>query len=128
MHAAIPMIEGTDHADALCVRRPNREAHAPHTVDRAEFRAELVINAEFVSLAEEINVDLAEGREKGIGVTGLPGETAVIADCQVVGVNRLRLFSRAFENAEVVDTLQLETWFVLFVRRNDFDLFRAGLN
>src|SRR5262245_36627931 len=58
--AAVPIIERPDNAHALGVRGEHSEAHSVDTVDRAELRAEFVIDAEFVSLAEEINVHFTQ--------------------------------------------------------------------
>jgi hypothetical protein len=64
MKTSVPAVKIADDADALRVRRPDREARAGHAVNGAQLRAELVINFPLVALAKEKQVRLAERRQK----------------------------------------------------------------
>src|SRR6267378_3621175 len=61
MAAPIPLVEIADDANPLRIRRPNRETSPGHPIDRAQLRAELIINAPFVALAKEIQIRFAQG-------------------------------------------------------------------
>lgn len=63
MNAAVPIIEFADDADALGVGGPDGEAGAVDAVHFAQVRAEFVVDAVFISLAEQEEVGLAEAGE-----------------------------------------------------------------
>ncbi len=64
MTAAVPIIEIADDADALGVRRPDGETGSGEAIDDAQLRAEFVIDAALIALAEEIQIRFAERRQK----------------------------------------------------------------
>ena len=70
--AAIPTAEIADDADASRVRRPDGEAHPRDAVDGAHVRAQLLREAAVRPLAEEVEIDLAKGRQESIGIVALP--------------------------------------------------------
>ena len=53
MKAPVPVVKIADNADALRVRRPHGEACAVNAVNRAEMRAQLVVDFPLVALAEQ---------------------------------------------------------------------------
>jgi 2-polyprenyl-6-methoxyphenol hydroxylase-like FAD-dependent oxidoreductase len=64
MKPPVPIIEIPDDADALRVRRPDREARAGDAVGRAQLRAELVENFPLIAFAEQEQIRFAERRQK----------------------------------------------------------------
>src|ERR1700730_8374035 len=68
VHAAVPIIEITHHADALRVWRPNREINAGVIVDVAQVRAELVVNLPVLPFAEKMQIDFAHDRSIAVGI------------------------------------------------------------
>jgi hypothetical protein len=55
----IPGIEITNNRDALCVWRPNREAHPRYTIDSHNLRAETMRQFEMATLIEQVKIDVA---------------------------------------------------------------------
>ena len=90
MASPVPAVEIADHADALRVGRPDGEAGARHAVDRAQLRAELVVNPPLVALAEQVQVRLAQRRQERIRVARASDVFALIRDDQIVGIDPLR--------------------------------------
>jgi hypothetical protein len=78
VHAAIPVVEIPDHADALRVRRPDAETDAGRALDRAKMRAELAVNIPVVALGVKMHVGLAEHAAERIRVALLPFVARVI--------------------------------------------------
>src|SRR5439155_23371474 len=97
--AAVPIVERTDDANTLRVGRPHGKAGSGHAVDNTGLRAELIVNAAFVALAEKVEVHLAEGWKEGVGIAGPSGRACVIADDQIIGVNAIGFFRHAFEQS-----------------------------
>src|SRR5690606_14247741 len=73
VNASIPIIEIANHADALGIRRPDRETGPRNSINYPQLRAEFVINTQFVPLPKQIHIHLAEGRQKGKSIPELPG-------------------------------------------------------
>jgi hypothetical protein len=67
------MIEIAHDTDPPRIRGPDGEARAVDAVEGAQLRAELFVNPPLVALAEEIQVGLAQRRQKGIGIAGAAG-------------------------------------------------------
>src|SRR5438270_13770598 len=67
IHPAIPAVEIAHDADALRVRRPDREVNAPGVADLAQVRAELVVEPQMTSLGKQMQVHLAYGEPVAIG-------------------------------------------------------------
>ena len=118
----VPIVEIADHADALGVGRPDREAGAGHPVDRAQLRPELVVNPALVPLAEEEQIRLAQRRQEGIRVARAADAALLIGDDQVISINAVRLGGDAFEEAGLMQPREFERRFVLLVNGLDFDL------
>ena len=121
--APVPVVEIADHADALSVGRPYREAGARHAVNRAQLGAQLVINPALVPLAEQEQVRLAQRRQERIRVAGAAHAPLLIGDDQVVGVNAVGLGGDAFEETPALwSRFSLNARLVLLVHGLDFDL------
>ncbi len=70
---AVPAIEVADDPHAPRVRRPDGEAHAGRALVRTDMRAEHVVQVLVGALADQVQVDLAEGRAEPIRIVELPG-------------------------------------------------------
>ena len=66
--AAIPAIEIADNADALRVRRPDREIDPVDAADRPKLRAEFLVNLQVIALGEEVQIHLAHDRPIGVRI------------------------------------------------------------
>ena len=84
-------------------RRPDGEAGARHAVNHAQLGAELLVNAVFVALAEEIQIRLAQRGQKGIRIAPLRSRAVVPGDDDVVGINRVGLGGDPFKKPGGVD-------------------------
>ena len=71
VRAAVPAVEVADDADALRVRRPDREVHAVGVADAHRVRAELVVDAGVVALAEQIEIEVGDDAAVPIRVVDL---------------------------------------------------------
>src|SRR6185437_6613077 len=68
---AVPVVEIADHADALRIGRPDREGDAEHAVMLAPMRAHHGIALVMRAFGEEMEVEIAQDRRKGIDVIEL---------------------------------------------------------
>ncbi len=79
---AVPAVEVADHANRLGVRSPHREGGAggrtEHTDVVAEMRAEDVPQAFVPALADEVQVEFAEGGQVTVGVVGDPARRRLV--------------------------------------------------
>ena len=66
--AAVPKIEVADDADPASVRRPHHEGNAGHAIEHHRMRAELVVKAQMVAFAEQIEIVVGEHRRKAVGI------------------------------------------------------------
>ena len=73
MPAAVPVIEIADDAHASCVRRPDGKACAADTLHFQAVRAQGGVNAHVRTLAEQVQVDVAERRREPVRVFELAG-------------------------------------------------------
>src|SRR5262245_34112733 len=112
MNAAVPIVERADDTDPLSVRCPNGEACAVHAIDYAQVRTEFVVNAQFVSLSEEIDVHLAECRQEGKRIAELTRVAVRIGNNKIVSVNGPGFRCSAFKNTGVAHLFQCEAWLV----------------
>ena len=126
MKAPVPVIEIADDTDALRIRRPDGEARAGHAIDHAQLRAELVVDLPLIAFAEEIKILFAQRRQKRIRIAHSPRLARVIRDDEVVGINMIGLLAHAFEDARLVDALQLNARLVALVHRLHFDVRGVG--
>jgi hypothetical protein len=81
---AVPAAELADDAHAARARRPHREGDAGGAVDHPRVRAELVVETPVRALAEEIQVDVPEGREEAIRIAALPLAAVGEAEAEAV--------------------------------------------
>ena len=106
VHQAVPVVERTDHGDALGVRRPHREGDAGNRADLPRMGAEPLVDAVMVALAEQALIVPTEGEvAKRVAVDRFPRSAAAIEDAQPVvgrGLGQAR-----FEQPRFVDPLHL---------------------
>ena len=106
VHQAVPVVERTDHGDALGVRRPHREGDAGNRADLPRMGPEPLVDAVMVALAEQALIVPTEAEvAKGVAVDGFPRSAAAIEDAQPVvgrGLGQAR-----FEQPRFVDPLHL---------------------
>ena len=60
MHASVPAVEVADDADAMGVGRPDGEVDAVGAADAQRVRAELVVDAGVVALAEQVEIEVGD--------------------------------------------------------------------
>src|SRR5580765_4616831 len=104
----VPIIEISDDADPLRIRRPNGEAGAMHTVNGSQLRAEFVINAPLIPFAEKIQVSLAQRRQKGIRIAASANFSIVTGYHQVIGIDTIRLSGGSLEDVTFGNALELD--------------------
>ena len=121
MKAPVPIVEIAHDADALGIRRPDGEAGAVHAVNRAQLRAELLVNFPLVALAEEEQIRFAQRRQKGKGIARAARFAGFIGDDQIVGINLVRQFGDGLKDIGLGNPLQFKRRLVLFVRGLDFN-------
>src|SRR6478735_4917386 len=64
----IPVVEITDYADALCIRRPDGETGPRDPIHRAQLCAKLVVELAIIAFAEEIEIFLTQRGQEGIRI------------------------------------------------------------
>ncbi|OPZ67731.1 MAG: hypothetical protein BWY83_02531 [bacterium ADurb.Bin478] len=84
MLAAVPLIEIADHTDVARVRRPDGEIDSVHAVDGRGMAAEFFINGVVIPLAEQIEIQLAQLRQKKIRVMHKALVTVLRDDVQLI--------------------------------------------
>ena len=128
MAAAIPLVEGADHADPPGVGRPDREIDPGDASHRPDVRAEFFENSVVIALGEQVTVLVAEDRvRKGIGVLESPGP-AVLGRAQPIA-QRLRLTDYPrFAQTAVVDPMQRvqHSWLILAQQEGRFGIRQQG--
>ena len=67
MAAAVPVVEVADDADAPGVRRPDGEVRAADAIDLADLGPELLVTAEQLPFAEQVQVEIGQRRGKAYG-------------------------------------------------------------
>ena len=75
MDAAVPAVEVADDADPDRVRRPDGEMHAGDAADLQRMRAELLVDAGVVALAEQVHVEVGEDPPEAVGILDLDAVT-----------------------------------------------------
>ena len=99
MAAAVPGVEGTDHADPLGIGRPHREARARQAIHGRGVCAQLEVDAMVVALAEQVQVVVRELRREVVRVVTQLLLAARILDEQPVRLHRPPVPDDSFEQA-----------------------------
>ncbi len=120
MVTSVPTVETANHTHPLRVGRPNRKTDTRHSVNDPHLGTELFIDAPFISLAEQIQVRLPEGGQKGIGIARATHLALLVSDHQIIRINVFGFPGGAFEQTVLVDLFEHDAWFGFLVRRNDF--------
>src|SRR5436190_3943546 len=108
VETAIPIVEVADDADALGVGGPDGEAGAGHAINSAQLGAQLIIDAELLALAEQIQIRFADGGQEGIGIARAMHLAGAIRDYQLISVNTVCGGGGAFENLRFGDAVERE--------------------
>ena len=82
--AAVPPVEVADDADAIGVRRPDREVHAGRRADGDAMRAELLERAVVRPLAEQVQIEVGQHAAVAVRIVDLDDVVAGIGDAQAV--------------------------------------------
>ena len=98
------MIEIADHRNPRRSRRPHREGHARHAPHVAHVRPEFFVHAMIVTLVEQVDVLLAQGWEKAIGIEKLVDLAARKRRAQLVAKHPRPLGDEYLENSQGVET------------------------
>jgi hypothetical protein len=101
---AVPVVEVTDDADPLGVRRPDGECRSGDAVDFAEVRAEALEGAQVRTFGEQPDVHLAEHRPETIGIVGFldavfPGDAQAVGE--IVATTRDDAFKKPLDAVDV---------------------------
>ena len=106
VHQAVPVVERTDHGDALGVRCPHREGDAGNCADLPRIGTQPLIDAVMVAFGEQALIVPSEGEvAKRVAVDGFPRSAAAIEDAQPVVGRGLR--QARFKQPRFVDPLHL---------------------
>ena len=97
--AAVPEVERAHHAHALGVRRPHRETRAGAGHRAPRVRAELVVDAVVVALAEQVQVEVRQLRREVVRVVLGELVAVAVADVQPVRLQRPAERHAALEQA-----------------------------
>ena len=83
--ATVPAAEVADHADAACVWRPDSEGHPGRPIDGHRVSAEHVVQALVGAFADQVKVQLADGRTEPIRVVAFPRCAVGQREAQPIG-------------------------------------------
>ncbi len=120
MPAAIPEIEVADDADPPRVGGMDSEADAGHAIDGHTMGAELLVEIEVSTFAEQMQIEIRQDRRKAIGVVEL-GIAVTKPGMQPVAHRPVRQL--ALEQPRLMDTREAGR---MAVRLDGFDFERAG--
>ena len=99
MAAAVPVVEVADDTDALRVGRPDREVDPVGRADAHRMRAELLVNAGVIALAEEIHIEVGENAAEAKRVVDLDLAPARVEGSQAIVRDLRQAFEPRFEHA-----------------------------
>jgi hypothetical protein len=126
MNVPVPVVEIANHTDALRVRRPDGEARSRHAVHRPQLRAEFIVKLPFVAFAKQIQIILAQRRQKRIGIANRSGVALMISENQFIRTREFHVRNDAFKNPGLVDIKQLNARFPCRAQQPHLHLLRAG--
>ncbi len=84
MVAAVPLVEVPDHRHARGGGRPDGEGDPGHPVDHPRVGAELLVDAPLRPLVEQVQVLVAQRRQKRVRIAELPGLAVRAARAELV--------------------------------------------
>ena len=102
VHAAIPEVEVADDADAIRVRRPDREMHAGRGPDGDAVSAELFEHTEMRPLAEQMQIEIGQHAAVPVRVVDLDHVIARICDAKPV-IGRAGWLGGVLRQADLFD-------------------------
>ena len=113
------MIEIAHHADPFGLRRPDGEAGPGDAVQGAQLRAQLLVNAVFIALTEEIQIGFTESRKEGIRIAPLRDRAIAPGEDDIISIDLLGLADDALEQSGGVNSLQFDGRAGFFVDGDD---------
>src|SRR5205823_13486675 len=122
VYPAIPAVEIADHADALRIRRPDREVNAVDATDVAQMRPEMFVELQMISLREQMQIDFAHDKSVAVGIADERGRSIPAGEMNAVIDVAFHSRQRGLEKSFRPEAVRLEA-LVLFVRHDDADLF-----
>jgi hypothetical protein len=105
---AVPGVEVADHPDGAGVGRPDAEGGPGHPVDGRLVGAQLLPQPLVAALAQQVLVELADGRPEPVWVVDGEGARGV-ADLQPVGRRRGGAVQGSLEQPGVMHLVQLDS-------------------
>ena len=106
MAAAIPMVEGSHDADALRIRRPDREIDAAPPIDRAGMRAQILVNLVMIAFRKQVAILVAEhGKGRGVRI-GEQMELALLGRADLIAKRFLVCHDRGFKQPASIQRQQ----------------------
>ena len=105
---AVPGVELADDRDRARVRRPHRERGARDAADLADVRAEPRVQLLVPALHREVQVEVAERREKGVRVAHGERLPVRVLDLELVVERQLRLGQQRLPEPRRVLELRLD--------------------
>src|SRR5690348_6283689 len=91
MKPAVPRVEVADDGDRFRVRRPHCKPRSGDAVDLGDVRAELRVQLVELPLADQMEVEVADGREKRVRVAERERVAVRVLDLELVLERQLRL-------------------------------------
>ena len=85
MDAPVPSIEVTDYAQTARVGRPDRERDASDAAQLARMRAEDLVGTLVLELAEQVEVEVADGWEETVRIANRRRSAAAKTNLELVG-------------------------------------------
>jgi len=86
MTATIPSVEITHNADSLGIRRPDRKSRSRDMMNLAGVGSEDTVGLVVLPLPEQVQVDFAQQRRKGVRITLTCARSISIGDLDRVGI------------------------------------------
>src|ERR1700730_2883650 len=72
MHAAVPVVEIANHTYPLGIWRPNCKVNAAFAIERAQMRAEFVVDSPVLTFGKKMQIGLAHDRAIPIRIARSP--------------------------------------------------------
>ncbi len=122
---AIPAVEVADDADALRVRRPDREVNALRAAKVAQVRAEFFVELQMVSLGKQMQVHLAHDEPVAVGIMNERARSIPAAEMNAIIRVSLHPGERGLEKSLGAEAIRGEALF-FSLRQNDAHFLRVG--
>ncbi len=119
MPPAIPVVEIANHADALGVRRPDREIDTSNSAVGHDVGTEPLVVAEMRTFAQEVKVEVGQRRPEAVGVDEFPAMPFVVLDAKPVRESLGAFAKNGDEEAILMDPFHRNSFARLAIRQID---------